>query len=591
MRLRQPFALLLAGLGFAVAGEARAQTPPDPLRLVPEQTGLFFEVKQPRRLVETATSLPVLDGVQELPPVKELLASTNARRGAQLLAYFEKELGDRWPVLLDRVVGGGVVLAVQFDAQPPTTLLVIQGRDEATQKRFARAALTVAEQELARREAKERPEKGTYRQVETVHVGKDFHAAVIGAALLVSNRQAGLQAALDRALDRERPNLGASHAVTEAGRQLPPDPLAVAWLNLEQARKAPQAKGVYQLPRDNFLLTVAYNGLLDVIGRAPYLCAGLYAGSDGIALRLQFPRGREGMSPAVATHVPLAGQPGSRPLLRPHGLLYSQSSYQDVGKFWEERAKLFTPQQIKSFEDFDKNSGRFLAGTRFSQLLTEAGPYQRTVATLQVHPGYKTTPQTRLPAFGFVVEMREPEKFRKNMGAVLRGAALIAGAQAGLKLTEEKHGDITLVGYRFPEGRPLKGDDGNFRFNFSPCFFTVRNQFAVSSTLELGHELADLLLQEQKEGVRGWPEVTHAVAYGEGGAEFLRNYQDYFITQAILDQAATPQDARREVQHLLGLVRRLGRLEFTTQYNEHDTRFELRLTPGAPPARQARHGS
>ncbi len=591
MRLRQRFALLLAGLGLVLTAAARAETPPDPLRLVPEQAVVFLEVKQPRRLVETATSLPALDGVRELAPVEELLASTNARRGAQLLAYFEKELGDRGPVLLDRVAGGGIVLAVQADAQPPTALLVIQGRDEATQKHFAQAALTVIGQELARRDAKERPEKTTYRQVETVRIGKDLHAAVAGAALLVSNREAGLHAAIDRHLDRDRPSLAALPGVAEAGRQLSPDPLAVAWVNLETARKAPQAKGVYGLPRDNFLLTVAYNGILDVVGRAPYLCGGLYAGGDGIALRLQLPRGREGMSPAVATHVPLGDLPGSRPLLRPHGLLYSQSSYQDLGKFWEDRTQLFTPQQVKSFEDFDKRSGPFLAGTRFSQLLTEAGPYQRTVATTQTKPGYKTTPQTRLPAFGFVVEMREPEKFRKNMGAVLRGAALLFGTQANLKLTEEKEGDVTLVGYRFPEDRKLKGDDGNFRFNFSPCFFSVGNQFAVSSTLELGHELAGLLVREQKEGVRGCPEATRAVAFGEGGADFLRNYQDFFITQAILDQAATPQEARAQVQRLLELVRGLGRLEFTTQYNDRDTRFELRLTPGAASTHQARRGS
>ncbi|HJT77444.1 MAG TPA: hypothetical protein VJ739_09610, partial [Gemmataceae bacterium] len=191
---------------------------------------------------------------------------------------------------------------------------------------------------------------------------------------------------------------------------------------------------------------------------------------------------------------------------------------------------------------------------------------------------------------GVVVEMREPEKFRKNMGAVLRGAALLFGTQAHLKLTEEKQGDVTLVGYRFSEDRPLKGDDGNFRFNFSPCFFTVGNQFAVSSTLELGHELADLLAREQKDGLRGCPEATQAVAYAAAGADFLRNYQDFFITQAILDRAATPQEARQQARRFLDLVRGLGRLEFSMHYDEHDTRYELRLVPGGRGPRKAEGG-
>src|SRR5262249_20254944 len=67
-------------------------------------------------------------------------------------------------------------------------------------------------------------------------------------------------------------------------------------------------------------------------------------------------------------------------------------------------------------------------------------------------------------------------------------------------MDEIKHGPHTIVGYRFPEDEPLKGDDRNVRFNFSPAFVVVGDQFVVSSTIELARELADLL---DKDGT-GW---------------------------------------------------------------------------------------
>ena len=97
--------------------------------------------------------------------------------------------------LLDRLAGGGAVLAAKFDGNPAPALLVVQGKDEKLMQKFAETALDVLEQELARQDVKARPEKTTYAGVETVHFGKDFHAAVAGATLFVSNNDKALQAA------------------------------------------------------------------------------------------------------------------------------------------------------------------------------------------------------------------------------------------------------------------------------------------------------------------------------------------------------------------------------------------------------------
>jgi hypothetical protein len=363
-------------------------------------------------------------------------------------------------------------------------------------------------------------------------------------------------------------------SLEEARKALPAEPLAWAWLNLETVRQAPQAKEIFARPSNQPILTVPFNGYLDVLGRSPYLAAGFYRRSDGFLTTLRLPRGREGMPAEVATHVPPPGEPGSRPLLEPKGVLYSTSYYLDVAKFWELRDKLFNEQLTKSFEEFDKNSGRFLAGLQFSKLLSQVGPYQRIVVAHQPRPGYKVVPKQSIPAFAVVVEQRDPD-FGKAVEAAVRGAALLAGTQFKVKLVEEKHGDVTLVGYRFPEDVKQPQDVNDLRFNFSPCLFAVGNQFVLCSTLELGHELIDLLKKETEGD--GHLATVRTQLYAAGGAELLKAFEKQILTQTILDQAIPAEAAARQVNAFIELVRQLGVLRYDVAFGAKEFRFDLQL--------------
>ncbi len=577
---RYRLSLVVACLALLATAAARAEAPPDPLRLVPDQADLFIEVKQPRQIAEALTTHDLLKQLQAVDQVKELLDSTSYRRFYQLVAYFEKELGARWPDLLDRLAGGGMVLSAKAGPNPAPALLVVQGTDPELTRKFARLGLEVIEQELARQEAKDRPEKGSYRDVETVRIGNDFHAAVVGSALLISNRTEPLHLAIDLHKDGGKKSLANVAAVAEARKLLPPDPLATAWLNPETVHEAPGIKEAFALPSSSPALTVLFGGYLNVAGRAPFACAGLYPDRDGFVTTVRLPRGREGLPPALVAHVPPAGQVGSRPLLKPKGVMLSSSYYVDAAKFWDERNKLFTEAEAKAFEDFDKTSAPFLGGTPFSKLLTTAGPYQRVVVARQAKPGYKITPKIALPAFAFVVEQRD-EEFARTMETVLRGAALLGGNQARLKLTEEKQGEVNLVGYRFDEKFEFKQDVNDLRFNFSPCFFGVGKQYVVCSTLELGHELADLLEQEDKGATtKGDTATARTEVYAAGGAEFLRGIEDVLLTQAILDQALPPGEARQQVRLLIELVSKLGVAHLESVWEAKQFRYDVRLKLG-----------
>jgi hypothetical protein len=574
MRLLRLSAAVI-GLLWPSVVAARADSPPDPLRLVPDVADVMIEVKNPRRLAETVTQLDLVKQAQELGPVREILDSTNYRRFYQLVAYFEKQLGAQWPDLVDRLAGGGVVAAAKIGPNPAPALLVVQGTDEKLTRRFVDLGLQILEQEIARREGKERVEKAPYRGIDAVHLGKEFHAAVVGSALLISNNDKSLHAALDLHLDGGKKSLAHVPDIAEARKLLPTDPLALLWLNLEMAHKDPKAKDIFASGRDPNL-TVLFGGWLDAARRSPYLCAAVGRESGGFLLTLRMPRGRDGGGPEQSVHVP-PPDTDVAPLLEPRGVVLSHSFYLNVGKFWDDRARIFTPEQVKSLEDIDGKSALVLAGQKLSNLLQHTGARHRFVAANQRDTGYKRQPKQPLPSFAIIAELRDPAEFTKTMNTVLRGVALLAGSQYKLKLVDEKHGDYKIIAYRFAEDAQLAKDPDDVRFNFSPCFVTVGKHFVASSTIALCHELIDLLENEAKQELaRETPAAMRTLLYSGGSADSLEIGKDALLSQTILSRAVTIDEARAETKALIDLVRRLGLLRIQTNYTTNEFRVDVR---------------
>jgi hypothetical protein len=436
----------------------------------------------------------------------------------------------------------------------------------------------VLEQELARQEGKEPLVRGQYQGLPTAHAGNNFWLALAGSALLVANSEKALQTGLDRHLGREKKSLAGSKGLADSRALLPQGPLARLWVSLDAAHKSEQAKSLFKTPRDDFNLTVAFGSILDLVGRSPYVCAGLYRQDDGALLTIRMPRGRDGMGTDQILHLAPAGKASARPLLQPNGVLYSDSNYFNFAAIWEERSKLFPPKQVEALEKFDKTSAPFLVGNRMSELLTKVSPYVRFVAVHQPKVGYQTRPNVVIPAFALVSELREPEAFGKKMEAVLRGAALLAGTQVKLKLVEETRNGCSIVGWRFPEDKPFRNDTGNFRFNFSPCFVRVGDQFVYCSTLELCREMVDLLRREQKEKPSSQGARTRARVYSAGVAEILESFREPLTTQIILEQAVKPDEARQQFTAFVDLVRTLGTLELSDHYGANDFHYNFRFT-------------
>lgn len=556
---------------------------PDPLQWAPERADLIVKIDQPRLLLDAVTSNEVFKQLQTFPPFLEFYDSGPFRRFFEILYYFERELGANRYELLDRLAGNGAVFAIHF-GEPSYVLLVIQGKDEALLQKFKATGLRVLESELARLDVKEPIQKGSHRGLEGVRIGKDLFAATVGTALVMTNASKGLEAALNQHLDKGR-SAADNPQVGAARRLLPPDPLAWGYLGMGLLRESPQFKALFTTPNENPAVPLLIGGYVDVLRRAPYATAGLYRRASGLHATLRMPAGYEGSAVEASPHIPPAGQPGSRPLLQPKNTLFSTSYFLDLGKIWEHRMKLLGEQGVEVINGIDKELSQLPGGASLSKLMEMMGPYQRFVVAAQDKPSYKIAPAQQLPAFALVLEMRDPKGLKPIVDLALRGGAVAATAQFGLKYAEEKVGEHTLVSYRFDEARKIAQDTNNLRFNFSPCFAFVGNQFLACSTQELARELIAALDQEAAGGLEATgrpnnPASSRTLLAGAGGAVVLRQLEEQLFVQAMLERALTPEAAKKQLQSTYDILQRLGTLSFGATYGAKEFRYDFELQWG-----------
>jgi hypothetical protein len=210
-----------------------------------------------------------------------------------------------------------------------------------------------------------------------------------------------------------------------------------------------------------------------------------------------------------------------------------------------------------------------------SSLAAQAGPYHRVVVASREPTAYQTKPKQYIPAIAYVNTMRDPA-LAKPMEGILRGIALTAGNAYNPKSFEETHAGVRIVGYRFPENVTVADDPNNTRYNFTPCFAAVGNQYLMCSTIEFGREMVELLQREAESSRSGpHPHPFRTRLYADGGVGLLHAFEDQVLGQIVLDQAVKPDEARQQFEALTAWARRLGQVELKSEYRDKEFRFDV----------------
>ena len=548
---------------------APAAEPVDPLALMPREAGFVLKVEKPRTLIESYTKLDAYGNLKQFPQVREVLESTNVRRFFQLVAHLEKETGQKWPDLIDRIAGDGIAIGIAVGTDPAPALLIVQGTDEecvAKTYDLVLAGIIDGGKTAAR--------TGTIGKVKTTHVGDDFHTARVGKTLYFANKEAALKAGLKRPT-----GVVADVASLKAARKLVgPDAVAWAWLDLAKVKESQASKDFFEASRKDILQTLVIGSSVDAARRANFLAAGLYRTDAGFTLSIRLPAKRADLDDAMSLHVPKAGNLGSKPLLVPEGVIASQSFYLDLGHIWKNRATMVNDEVRPQIEAFDKEISRVLPGTSFGELLAQMGPHHRLVMAHTGEKLYARTSEFPVPPVAYIASMRD-RSFAKTMDGILRGGAFLAGFQTGWAMKEETVEGTKIVSYRFPEaGEPKFDDPQNLRFNAVPSFAAVGDSLVVASSPGLVKRLIPLLKNEI--ATEGSPSVWRASAFAAGAGLTLAANPEPTITQTILQQGIGLAEARAQVAAIAKWLPTLGAMNLRMNHDPDVYKFDFDWTFG-----------
>jgi hypothetical protein len=543
----------------------------DPLDCVPPSAQVVLVSDNPRKLADAFTGLDAFQKAQQLPQYRAIYDSTAAKRTFQLLAMFEKQLGAKWPELLDQLGGSGAAIGLQFGTDPAPVILVLRGTDESQVKNAMDLTLKTIEDELTRQGAKDGLKKFDILGHPAVKFG-DLQACRAGATVLISNNETMLKASVILAT-ADRAESQQHKARRDAFKLLAKDPLAWLWVDLAVVKQSQTSKNFFDATRKDFLQTLVLGGTIDCVRRADFLAAGLYKDSNGFRFSLRLPAGRGEFPPEFQLHVPPEGKPGTLPPLEPPGTIYSHSLHLDISHLWINRAKLLNDENRAGLEKAEADISKVLPGSaKFGELLAMWGPHHRIVVANHDAMPYKRQPGSRFPAFGYVATGRDP-KFAKSVEPALRSAAIIASLQFDLKMTEVTYEEVKIVAYRFNENKELADDPTGIRFNFEPCFAIVGDELVVATTVELCKKIVTELKNPQK------AKTSSAVLRGKfsanAGGDFLAALPEPLVTDAILSRGIGLEEARKEVAALVGWIKTLGDVRVELDIADKEYKLDL----------------
>jgi len=562
--------MLRSGLSLLLLAAALPARAADPLQYVPDSVQIVGKIENPRAFAEALIRHDAAKDAQQLAPVKAALESTVAKRVFQMIGHVERELGAKWPEILDQIAGGGIAFGGHF-AQNGDSILVLHGKDEAhSAKAFDLIASIVGDE--IQRQGGPAPERLKKHDADIVKFSNELLVARRGNAIIASNKSEFLGKALQ--LKDGAGSVRAKPTFAAAEKLLPNNPLAMLWIDFASVKKDQATIDFFANTRKDFLQTLVAGGTIDCLRRSDFVVAGLIQEKTGLRLTLRLPAGRSEFPPEFALHVPKEkGQLGSLPLLEPPGVVASQSIYLDIGYYWKNREKLINEEMRKQLEEGIKQVNKVLPGSvKFDELLENWGAYHRGVVLNHDVPPYKTVPTVRFPAFGYVGTMRDP-KFATGLETGLRSAGIILNIQFGLKQSEAEHDGVKIIVYRFPENKPFPDDPDNIRFNFEPCFAKVDNQFVAATTLEACKKVITEVRRLHTE--KGSPAVWRGKVFAAGGAKLLYDLPDPLVTDAILTGGLGIEDARKQVDAIGAWLKTLGTVRIEIDESDKEYRFDL----------------
>lgn len=554
---------------------ARAATQP-PVRVAFQEPPFELESLLPEETI-AAASFPGLDEFLERglddPCVKALLDGPAGRLWLSrlevpprtALVYASGLVGEPLlPALASLVRRGLLAALVHTDAQPQL-LLIARGDDPQRWERLLDRILEA----LSESSDVSADLAGAFTRVAGARLwdlGEAGAFAQRGALFVLAGKRRLVEDALSKAeaLDSNRD----SHARSDEANAL-----CVAWFDRDRAEAAlgPQALAELSSAAREPAVHLLLGSDLALLTAARRFEARLFLDGPRIALELtglgiELAAAEELVSPTHGELPPPLPEASTdtvaRAVLR-----------RDLSALFAHRAALFPPASLPGFAQAASDLRPLLGGLDLEEQLLPALDHRIRVVVRNVPLDSAAAPSIRLPAAALIVELREPRRVGPTLVAAFQSLVAITNverAQQGrppLVLSLERVGEHELTRAALPQ--PEHGEEVDIAYNLEPACVLVGSTFILGTHVEL---VRQLLEQIERGDVDPSPANGERwELFGSVLSELIATNRASLISNGILNEGKTPEEAEFEADLLAALARSMSRAVLATDRPAEDT--------------------
>lgn len=580
---RVSVSMILIASAWSVA--VRAEGPPLAARWIDAESVLAYaEVREPEAVIDRLEGDRVVKLLKAVPGFERALERENARQFLDALKFVATSLDTTPEEGLRKLVGGGIVMAVEGKAKPERVYLAITPRDRDFLEKAHAKLVELARQDA---ESKGKPapiKQKEYRGIMGYSLDKNEAHAIIEGMLVIANGGDALKEFVDRVEGPDRLAKPFAEVVTSArGPAAKGSSTAWAYVRLDRLRVVSPKD--YAPERINPGALFLFGPWAEAARHGDWMAADLTWTADRLGLEVSLPKPAQDYTEGMRGFLPGEDKPATTTPLRPPGALLSGTLWRDFGAVWEARGAIFPAEQQQGFAQLDTFAGQFFGGRDFgSGVLGALGTHWQVVVARQDVTSLAPVPDVVLPAFAVVIDLKEEDiDFAQRLKAAFQsfiGLANLGAAETKappLMLGSEDIDGVTISTARYlprpnrPEGEPV-----HQRHNFSPSAVQVDHHFIISSSLGLAKDLVRAL----KAPAAPVPATLVIDVDGAEVGKLIEQNREELVTRNIVEKGNGRERAEQEVDLLKQLAEYLGRGSLHAVDGPDGPRFSLQFELG-----------
>lgn len=519
--------------------------------LLPETTIAYAEISSPSDLVALVMEHPLRAKIEALPQYQSATESQQYKQAIMGLGIFEGAIGMPWRDALAAFASGGVSIA--FDAETEGVAMIVHGKDAETMNTFRDRLVGLAKLDQSRK-----VQQVEYRGLQA-HRVDDIRFAVHDNRMLMTNNSDLGKSILDKMIDGGDVGLLNEKPFQDALKARDPNSAAWAYLNIEAVRESGVADDFYHNQINNPLAELVFGGIQSNLQHTPHATLELNASQQRVSITATSPHDRSWIPEEREYFFGPSGDGRAPNLPEVDETLLTLSTYRDFGQMWLRAGDLFNDQINEDFAKADAGLTTFFSGKDFGEdILSELKSPVGFVMARQDFHDVLPAPTIKVPAFGFVAEMKEPEKMTREMRRTFQnliGFFSVIGAMQGfgqLEMDMEKMDDgVQFVTSRFiPEEDDEDSTEAPIVFNFTPTVGFSGDRFVVASTQRLAKQLT--LAKPVNPKYRN--ENTAANLQSSVLKQVLNDNREQLIAQNMLEEGNSRDEAVEQIELLLEVI-------------------------------------